>query len=369
MFKDIFLFELKYRLRRPATYIYFVVLMLVGILYGAILAGAAGSQPASQFTGGGNNLANSPIVLHQLILALTQIAGTFIIAAFMAVPIYRDFRYEMHSLLYTKPISKFSYLSGRFSASFLIMLVVLLGLGVGVILAMHYPDYANPPKLGPFNLWHYLNPYLINVLPYAFFTGAIFFATVSLTRNEYFIYLNAILILVLFSVASGILSTVDNKLIGSLLDPTGGAAFANTVEYWTVFERNNQTIGLSGPVLFNLLIWLAVGIGILVFTYRSFTLTHAKPELIGRKSTLTEKSPSIFDTLSLRKVNLPKVSQRFDFGASLSLLKRLYFREIKSILRSPIFLVILGVAALFVIIGLAFGNQAAPYGIGSLPVT
>ena len=59
MFKDIFLFELKYRFSRPATWIYFALLLIVPLL----LIGF-GNTPASEKV-----YHNSPIVIANLLLA------------------------------------------------------------------------------------------------------------------------------------------------------------------------------------------------------------------------------------------------------------------------------------------------------------
>ncbi|MEM7657442.1 MAG: hypothetical protein AAF399_15015, partial [Bacteroidota bacterium] len=68
MFLDIFLFEIKYRLKRPSFYVYIGVALLAGMLYGAIMAGAFGPETANQLSGGGKNLPNSPVVIHTIML-------------------------------------------------------------------------------------------------------------------------------------------------------------------------------------------------------------------------------------------------------------------------------------------------------------
>ena len=59
MFKDIFLFELKYRFSRPATWIYFALLLVV-----AMLLIGFGNTPASEKV-----YHNSPIVIANLFLS------------------------------------------------------------------------------------------------------------------------------------------------------------------------------------------------------------------------------------------------------------------------------------------------------------
>ncbi len=366
MFRHIFLFELKYRLRRPATYIYFLIMALTGLLYASILGGAFGPEVAGLITGGGKNLANSPYNLHQLIFSLAQIPGTFIIAAIMAVPVYRDFQYDAHSLFFTKPLTKNGYLGARYLGSLVVTLLVLFGLVVGFMLVYLNPK-IEPDRFGPFNLLYYLYPFLLGVVPYTLIAGTIFFATVSLTRNQLLIYLNALVLLVLFSVASAASQQIENKFVASLIDPSGSAAFIATTETWTVAERNSQLLPINAEVGFNLLIWLSVAGLILFFTFRRFQLvyqTGGNARLRVRKRPLPR---SLGDTVTLKSLKLPPVHPVFSQAKSWKLLGLHLRQELRYLFRSPIFWVIAVVAVLFAILGLTFG--ARTFGTPTLPVT
>ena len=103
MFKDIFIFELKYRFTRPATYIYFLLLTIVPML----LIGF-GNTPASEKV-----FHNSPIVIANLLL-LISLFGILIGSAVMGVPLYRDLEHKTGTFLFSYPISKTAYFMGRF---------------------------------------------------------------------------------------------------------------------------------------------------------------------------------------------------------------------------------------------------------------
>lgn len=370
LFKEIFLFEIKYRLSRPSFYVYTAIALLTGMLYGSILAGGFGPETTQALGVSGNNLANSPVLIHTILLAITQVAGLFIIAAFMAVPVFRDFQRNAHSLFFTKPIQKFSYLGGRFTGSFLIVLFILLFLGIGMAIMVHYP-YEEPGKLGPFVLWHYVNPYLVSVLPFAFFTSSIFFAIVTLSRNELFIYLNAIVMLVLFSFASGLSNLVDSKVLASLLDPTGSVAIVKHIEFWTVAEKNTQVVGMFPLLVWNYLIWLGVAMGIVVFTYRNFSFSYARPKML-RSAVKIQERGSIPVSISLfgKKVNIPGVHLTYTWQNHLSQLWLLTKMELKRIFRSPVLWVMFAVGVLMMIMTLLpFVQRMAGLGSATYPVT
>ncbi|MFK7921081.1 MAG: ABC transporter permease, partial [Bacteroidia bacterium] len=367
MLKDIFLFEIRYRLQRPSFYVYAAVMLLTGILYGAILAGAIGVEQSQQLTGGGQNLANSPVNLHVIIASVAQAIGTFVIAAFMAVPVFRDFKYNAHSIYFTKPINKVNYLLGRYLGSLVIVLVLLLFIGLGIGIMMHWP-YEEPPKLGPFNLMHYLWPYLVSIVPYTILSGSIFFALVSLTRNELLIYLNAIILLVLFSVAAQAASSIDNPIIASLIDPTGGVGLTKTIEFWSVAERNTQLIPFSASVGWSMLLWQLVGIGIMVFTFFKFKLSYAKPNLIkSSKAAVAQSSPASAPIES--GFNLPSTSLTYSFKNRFDQFKMLMGMELKRLARSPIFWVIIGVSVLFLGFTQLANELTQVFGTPTLPVT
>jgi ABC-2 type transport system permease protein len=367
MFKDIFLFEIRYRLKRPATYIYLGIMILTGLLYGAIMGGAMGPEPAGMITGGGKNLANSAFNLHQLLFSLTQVPGIFIVAAIMAVPVYRDFQNDSHSLFFTKPISKASYLLGRYMGSLVVTLGVMLGLAFGLMITEMMP-YVLPEKYGPFNLAYYLNPFLINVIPFVLFTGTIFFATVSLTRNQLFIYLNAIIVLVLFTLASYAATQIENKMLASLLDPSGGAAFLNETEFWTTAERNTKLVPFSMNITLNMLIWLGVAAGIMAFTLRKFSFSYVREAVSFSRPKANNLMRSIGDTVTIKKIVLPSVNQEFSLGKYLSQFWLLTKREIAGILKSPIFIAIMLVGSLMTLMIMAFFNSTL-FGTPTLPVT
>ena len=369
-FRDIFLFEIRYRVRRPSFYVYVGLALLSGIYYGAILAGAFGPESNQLMGVTGKAYANSPVIIHTILLAVAQVAGLFIIAAFMAVPIFRDFKRDAHSLFFTKPITKLSYMGGRFLGSFLIVLFILLFIGIGMALMIHFP-WKNPSNLGPFHFWHYLNPYLTNIFPLAFLTGSIFFAVVTLTRNELFIYLNAIIMLVLFNFASGLSSLIDSKVLASLLDPTGSVAIAKHIEYWTVADRNTQVIEFFPLLGWNLLIWIGVAMGVMLYTYRRFAFSYAPPKLVRKVQKMREKG-SIPTNLSFlgRKVQLPAIHLTYTWQNRLSQLWMMTRMELRRIYRSPVLWILFVVGILMMILTLLpFVQRLAGLGSATYPVT
>lgn len=243
MFKEIFLFELKYRLKRPATYIYFGLLFLMAFLAMLGLAGAFGASVIIGDASGGKVYANSPYQINWIVTLLSWF-GVLITCSMMGTPIFRDFEHKTHSLYYTTPISKAGYLFGRFWGSFLITLLVFTGVAFGAMAGTIMP-WVEADKIGPFNLMWYLQPFLTIIIPNLLLTGAIFFTLATLTRSALSIYVGGVIFLVLYGVSNSLTGDLDNEMLANLLDPMGASAIYFTQRYWTTAERNTLMLPFS----------------------------------------------------------------------------------------------------------------------------
>ena len=105
MFLEIFLFEIKYRLKRPATYSYFLILFFMAFMavYSNHLniGGAAGLVNK-----------NSPHAINMMVCVM-MIFGTMICSAIMGVPVFRDFENNFHEIMFTTPVKKCQYHSQK----------------------------------------------------------------------------------------------------------------------------------------------------------------------------------------------------------------------------------------------------------------
>lgn len=182
MFLPIFLFELRYRLRRPATWIYFGLLLLMGYLLVALAGGTFGSGVQIGLGGDGQaDKVNSSFSI-SIVITILSVFGIIIASSLMGNPVYRDFEHRTHSLFYTKPLSKWGYLGGRFLGSYAVAALVFSGLGLGAALGATLPGVEADRFLASAPAGTYLWPYVLVVLPNLFFTGAIFFTLATLTR-------------------------------------------------------------------------------------------------------------------------------------------------------------------------------------------
>ena len=181
---EIFLFELRYQLRRPQTWLFFMVLAL---LPGLMVRG--NYLPDALYD---DFFVNSPFVIASVTVfgCLIWIMAAASVAGEAAA---RDVHTGMHPLVYTSPVSKAQYLGGRFLAAFVLNAFILLAVPVGVMLAVYLPG-VEAGVIGPFRAGAFIRAYTFISLPNAFATTALQFAAAALSRRIAAAYIGRVII-------------------------------------------------------------------------------------------------------------------------------------------------------------------------------
>ncbi len=222
MFKEIFLFEIRYRLRRPATWAYFGILMIFG-LFIAI----GGNGPASEKV-----FVNSPVAIATM-LAVLSIFGIMLASAIMGVPVYRDIEHKSDNYYFSYPISEKGYLLGRFFGSLVVLFLISLGFHAGLMIGYAigpYAGYVEPERFTDFNLWYYIQPTLILYWTNFFFAGCIFFSLVTMTKKVMLAYAGGAILFIIYLITLTLTEDISNKTLVSLLDPFGFGTYLNVIE-------------------------------------------------------------------------------------------------------------------------------------------
>ena len=120
MWTAIFWFEVRYQLRQPLFYL--VTFFLSVLLF---IAGT-GQGPGGDY---GRLHLNAPAVILELLVKGIY-AVLFLMTAFVASAAVRDFDRRTSELFFSKPISRFDYLTGRFAGT---MVVCVLAYLVGAL--------------------------------------------------------------------------------------------------------------------------------------------------------------------------------------------------------------------------------------------
>lgn len=356
MFSTIFRYELRHWARQPSVYIYAAVffLMAMGIMWGT----------ASEAGGGDSGrILNAPIELNFIINYLHKLI-LFLLPAIIGLSVYRDFRSNMHHILYTYPFTTNSYLSAKFLSALLIVLLIVSTIGFGLFIGARMPG-VQADRIGPFHLAAYLQAYLVYILPNILLFGAIVFAVVAFTRNIYSGFITVLLLLFIQGIVAGMPGDSGQQFLAAILDPFGQRAIDYSTRYWTMAERNERLLPVESVLIYNRLLWLGISALIIGLVYKYFAFEQTARSITLKKG--RESRPKKQHSGTITTIVLPEAGYDFSFFQQLKTSWALSRIEFRYIITSWLFICILLGGISFIFFQQVQFNP--PYGIKALPVT
>ena len=258
MFGKIASFEFRYQLRQPAFWV-------IAIVFGLLAFGAVAS-PNVSLGSGGNVHKNAPYALagaHIIFNVFFMLATTAIVANVIA----RDSQTGFGPLILSTRISKGAYLYGRFLGAFAAVALCYLSIAIGTLLGTFMP-WVDPETVGPLRLGDYAYSYLVFGLTGVFLTSALFFTLATVTRSMMATYIGVVAVLIAYLASTGVLGNrPEFETAMAWAEPFGSGAYALVTKYWTAAERNTLNAPLEGVLLWNRVIWTAVGAALLAAAY------------------------------------------------------------------------------------------------------
>jgi ABC-2 type transport system permease protein len=330
------------------------------VLLTAAVAGLLGGSQSDS-----NATINSANAIAGILNGLnTDLIGAIILITIIAPAVYKDFQYNMHPLLFTKPISKFGYMFGRFSAAFLIALIVMSGTVLGHMITCALPG-IDAEKLGPFNLMNYLQPFLYFVVPNTLLVGAIFFSFVTFTRNMIAGYVGCVALILIKGIATSLLADIDNQSMAAVLEPFGEQALNKVTKYWSPAEQNVLPIPFEGVLLYNRLLWFGIGLGITILTYLRFSFSQFNEPISFFKRKNKKEMLSLASAPLQALSDIPKPNQVFTIEYSWYQIWFLAKFEFNKVVKSIFFLIIVAISILTLVavtsqLGLIYGTSTYP---------
>ncbi len=359
MFLTIFKQELRYWFKKPAMYIYLTIFFLISIFFSA---SAAGIFDFLTVTTGSSKIVNSPIGINGLFSGLTVLIF-FLFPSIIGVSVYRDYKSEMHTILYSYPFSKANYLFAKFFSSWLVVLIIVIVIGIGIAVGFRLPG-TNQEIVGAFNAMSYLQSYFVYIIPNSLFFGAIVFAVVTFSRNISAGFITVIVLMFIQGMVETALSNnPDNRFIAALLDPYGGLATQYLTQYWTVAEQNELQLPIVGVVIYNRLLWMSITIVAFGLVYKNFSFSQNAFSFSFKKAKGVRTIKQNFGGIT--RINLPKVNYDFSFIQNLKTTWKLSNVDLKYIIKSWPFISIVLVGLIFILLtasalGEIFGTKTIP---------
>lgn len=360
MFGPIFRFEIGFHRRQYLFYI------LCGVFF--LLTFLATTSPNVSMGPSFNNInINAPIAVIST-LATLSILAIFGAVAFVASGVIRDFELKTAEFFLTTRVSKFDYIYGRFAGALVFCFGIYFAGLLGVLLGEFAP-WLDQERIGEVNLQAYWFASWAIALPNLLVASCIFFCLATVTRSMMFTYVAAITLLMLTFVIGSFTEpeTID---FTSKIEPFGLTALGEQVRYWTVFEKNDLIPIMEGNFLINRVIWLGVGLFFLVLAYFLFPFSVENIRISKRK---TRQAKALIDAEESRlplddHFSLPSVTTRFDFSANIAQYLSQTGIEVRNIVLSAPFVVLMLLGVLNVVGGAA-GSLGNLFGTPVYPTT
>ena len=360
MFTTILKYELNYWFKKPAFYIYLSIFVLLSFF---ISADAAGIFDSITATTSSSRIVNSPIRIFGGFNALV-ILIFFLFPSIIGVTINRDYKSEMHSILYSFPFTKADYLFAKFFSGITVVSIIVLSIAFGMIVGFRFPG-TNQDIVGTLQITAYLKNYLIFILPNILLFGAIVFAVVTFSRNIAAGFIVVILLIFFQAVLTGALAEPEQAKLLAILDPFGSSAVNYYTKYWTPSEQNINPLPLGELVLYNRLLWLSVAAVVFGVLFKVFSF-HQNPFKLSFKKEKGERViKSNFNGVTT--IQLPKVNFDFSLKQQLKTLWKLSNIDLKYIVKSWAFIAIVLVGIMLMVV--AFSEIGDIFGTPTLPVT
>lgn len=353
MFKTFFLSELKYTLKQPMVYIFMFILALMEFF-------ATVSDNVQVGGAIGNVYRNSPYTL-TLHVTIFCIFSLLMAVAFFNNAALRDHNNEFNEILFTTPLSKSGYFFGRFLGALFVSTLPLVGVFIGMLLGTYLNsifEWIDPSRFGPFYFETFLNNYLLFILPNMFLAGTVIFAMANKWKSTVISFVGGLVIIVAYIVSGSLMSDVDNETIAGLSDIFGINTYAIETKYFTPVEKNTISPGFSGLLLYNRLIWIAVGLLILSLSYFSFSFKQ-KNKKVKKEKISTSKEETVFI--------LPKLNPSFNNATNWLQFKSFFYTNFLSIIKSVTFKILFLFCIIILVADLSGGFEY--FGLQSYPVT
>jgi len=358
-------FEIKYRLRHVSTYVFSGILVAITVLANISAGGLLKGGTVTLTAPISNKIAiNSPFVIYSTTNILLLMA-VFMLAAFVYQMFSKDFETKFYDILFCKPIKKYQYILGRLLGNILLMLAIMLSCLIAFYLSLLLPGYAEERVIDAKFIWYFM-PFIMAILPNVYFMGALFIATVVITKKPTAVFGAGVLLYVMQGLAAVLSLKIENVAWSTLLDPFGMKVFSLVTKGWTADQCNTQTIGFSHYLVLNRLLWIAVGTVFLIISLRMFNFNF---------SFMSNKKRKVVDATNFDDGNRPATIFSAITYTPFSHTFTTHFAQCKALLSSHLSQMFKSAsfywitAILIVNLGINLQYTGSTYGTSFLPVT
>lgn len=314
----IFLFEAGRFSKHWLTYLVALLLIAIGIFCG------------NQFnlSVGEDIYLNSPYTIG-FMTGMLSLAVIFFATVYALQLLFKDQDSKFDRILFSFPLSKFTYLKGKFYVYFLQTFLSFSFLITGFITGQAMRTGSEMQE--GFTIIHYIYPLLIFGFINSLVVCSLLFLIALTVKRKLLVVVGGLLlyvfymIILLFSnspfMAGSLPQSLETQQFSALIDPFGLSAYFMEARGLTAHQKNNQMVPFTGYLLFNRLLFFMISTGLLSLSLRFFSFFNTS----GRKVKISGNVLPLFET---NKADYSTVNPDFSWKSS--------FRSVLSFARTDL---------------------------------
>ncbi len=293
-------FEIKQSSKHWVTYLTALILLFIGVFCGNKF----------NLTAGEGIYLNSPYTIG-FMMGMLSLSIIFFAILFSNQLLFKEWDVKFDNMFFALPVTKMSYLKGKFGFLFLKTFLgfgqLILGFVIGQNLRVGSEMQAG------FNVLHYLYPLLLFGLLNCFFVCSFLFLIAYTTRKKLLVVVGGLLLYVLYMVllvfsnspfmSSSLPQSIEVQQISALLDPFGLSAYFFEARTFSVQQKNELIVPLSGLLLINRFVIVLLSGFFLWMSYRLFSFSGKNTKKAHKKIEL----PSTYSIKTTKKNKIPQL--------------------------------------------------------------
>ncbi|WP_417197431.1 M1 family aminopeptidase [Bizionia sp.] len=279
----IYKFELIQGGKRWLTAVFAVLLIVVGVFCGHKFNLSAGE----------GILLNSPYTIG-FMMGMLSLSIIFFGIIYANQLFFKEWDAKFDILFFSLPISKKAYLKGKFWALYTKTIISFGLLIIGFVLGQNLRTGSEIQS--GFDSIHYMYPFvLFGIVNCLFVCSFLFFIAYS-TQKKLLVVVGGLLLYVLYMVllvfsnspfmSSSMPQSIETQQFSALLDPFGLSSYFFEARTFSVHQKNETIVSLSGILLVNRLIVLTLSGLFLWLGYRLFSFSKKRTGKGQKKTTL-----------------------------------------------------------------------------------
>ena len=254
---------------------------------------------------------NSPYTIG-FMMGMLSLSILFLAILFSNQILFKEWDATFDILFFSLPITKITYLNGKFWSLYfktaLSFGLLILGFVIGQNLRIGSEMQAG------INLWHYLYPLLVFGMLNCFFVCSFLFFIAFSTRKKLLVVIGGLLLYVLYMVllvfsnspfmSSSLPQSIEAQQLSAFLDPFGLSAYFFESRTFSVQQKNENIVSLSGILLINRFIVCLLSGFFLWMSYRLFSFSKQKVYKANKKVELNKP----FSLVKQSNIKVPQLS-------------------------------------------------------------